>query len=198
MSVGQAHEGKIAGGDNRLRRSTEVDLANDFCGGRIGDVNDRQPCGVIRDGDQIAGAGNAPRFAGRAHLGDERWRQAAEDVEHRNAGVEFGDNGDVIHGADVHSLAARGCGRDEAGWQALATEWIQPLRHRRAIKDAVAVRVRVLRIGADDAFDDIGQTVVIRIRRVAGRSKLRQRNLRGNSIGEVRPRTTPTRPLVES
>ena len=88
-----------------LGGAAQIHLMTDKGGWRVCDIDDGQPRGPIRDGDEIAGGGDTLRDARRVDLRDAHGILAAGDIEDDDSGGRIRHHGDIIDRVHIHGIA---------------------------------------------------------------------------------------------
>ena len=164
LAIVQTHVSHASSGCHGSGGAAEIHLVADTGVRRVGDVHDGETGGAIRHGDNVAGHGHALGVTGSIHLGDADRTKGSSHVEDGDAGSAIGEDDEIIERAHVHGGSGRGCGGQYAGARSQVAQWVQPLRHLRTVRDAIAVGVGVVGVGANDELGTIRKAIRVTIR----------------------------------
>ena len=163
----------------------------DIRGRRIFDVDDGQPGSPVGHGHQATGTGHAHRVPRRVDLGDAHRVHSVEHVEHHDAPRVGRHDRQLVHRADIQGPPRRDAGRSHHPGHRRPGVHSQP--NRRAILDAIPVRVGVQWIGAHDELGVVGQPVAVGValqRRAQGDPRNAEGKPRGGRAEHLVPHET--------
>ena len=198
-AVVEACKSEVAPRRHAIDGGVELELMQHPGGRRIGDIDHGQTAGAIRHCDIVGEAGHAFGKAGGIDLRDARGGVALAHVENRKARITTSDHRNVVDCADVEGGIRGGTARDNSGGGEKAVQGIVAAADLGSVLEAIAIRIRIVRIGARDKLERVRQTVVVLIRGVVEDCVFHAWNLEsatGPRRGEV-DRTERKRLLVK-